>query len=244
MAINTETQALVELYNQRIELSQKQIAQVDVVKQGYEINVGVGSTPIKVYGVEEVISYYDVPIQRLDNRIIEINNQIRELQEEVLFWGEEAMSVGCGTTALPEVDVLRDDLKYKSYSFTSPNPYSESEGNITSGNAGIGTLSYISQVSIGTYYGGIGSCYSLFLCSNEICSGYATSISNLNTQIAEKQAERNDLFPVVNELKRNRGEFQLQKYAYDETTNKLNAQIQATENVISFLTNPDYDEWL
>lgn len=244
MAISTQTEALIGLYNQRIELAQKQLSQVDVVKQGYEINVGVGSTPVKIYGVEEVISYYNVPIEKLDDRIIEINNEIVTLQEEILSWGQDAMSVGCGTTALPVVNVLKDELKYETYSFSSPNPYSQSNGNLISSNSGIGTLTYINQVSIGTYYGGIGSCYNLFVCTNEICSGYATTISNLSSQIQTKQTERNGLMSIVNELKKNRTEFQIQKYAYDETKNKLDSQIQGSQNIINFLQNPDYDEWL
>lgn len=244
MAISTQTEALIGLYNQRIELSQKQLSQVDVIKQGYEINVGVGSTPVKIYGVEEVISYYNVPIENLDNRIIEINDNIKDLQEDVLFWGQEAMSVGCGTTSLPAITVYQDILKYETYSFTSPNPYSHSDGNLISSNSGIGTFDYISQVSIGTYRGGIGSCYSLFVCTNEICSGYATTINSINSQIETKQNERDGLITIVNELKKNRSEFQIQKYAYEETKNKLDSQIQASQNVINFLQNPDYDEWL
>ena len=138
----------------------------------------------------------------------------------------------------------RDDLKYKTYSFTSPNPYSESTGDLTSSNSGIGTQTFVTQVSIGSYRGNIGTCYSLFLCTDEICIGFANTISALNAQIQTKQSERNNLNNIVNELKRNRTEFKMQKYAYDETTNKLNSQIQTTQNIINFLENPDYDEWL
>lgn len=242
MAISTYTEALIEFYNQRISLSQKQISQVSVVESGYTINVGVGSTPIKVYGPDELIANYDVPIKNLDNKIIQINNEIKSLQQQILTWGQTASAAGCGTTA-GITTVYRDDLKYKTYGFTSPNPFTESEGNLTTSNLGIGTVNFISQVSIGTYRGQIGECFS-FLCNEEICSGFAASITNATNQITAKRSERDNLLSIANTLKNNRIEFQLQKYAYAESKNKLNSQISSSQAVINYLNNPSYDEWL
>jgi hypothetical protein len=242
MAISTQTEALIEFYNQRIELSQKQISQVSIVEAGYTINTGVGSTPIKVYGPDELIGNYDVPIKNLDNQIIQINDEIKNLQQQILTWGQAASVAGCGSTAGIST-VYRDDLKYKTYGFTSPNPYSESQGDLTTLNLGIGTVNFISQVSIGTYRAQIGECFSL-LCDEETCSGFAASITNATNQITTKREERDNLLTIVNTLKNNRIEFQLQKYAYTESKNKLNSQISSSQAIINYLNNLSYDEWL
>lgn len=242
MAISTQTEALVELYQQRIDLLQKQVYQINTVESGYTINVGVGSTPVKIYGVNETIQNYNFPIQNLDSKIVEINDEIKSLQQQVLSLGQSASSVGCGSTGSINT-VYRDDLKYKNYSFSSPNPYAESQGDLTSSNLGIGTNNFVVQVSIGTYHGNIGTCYGFF-CNNEICAGFANSITTLNSQISQKQTERNNLINIVNTLKGNRIEFQMQKYAYDESKNKLNLQISSSEAIINFLQNPEYQEFL
>jgi hypothetical protein len=77
-----------------------------------------------------------------------------------------------------------------------------------------------------------------------VCSGYATSIANLETQIQILQDQRDPLIEKVNTLKINRSDFQLQKYSYDESEVRLNAQLQKTEEIISFLNDPENDEWL
>lgn len=242
MAISTQTQALVKLYQQRISLLQKQIYQVNTVESGYTINVGIGSNPIRFYGVNETLQNYSYPIQKLDTKIVQLNDQINSLQQQVLDLGNSATSVGCGTTSNINI-VYRDDLKYKTYSFSSPNPYAESQGNLTSSNLGIGTNNFINQVSIGSYYGDIGNCY-IIDCNNQVCAGFANSITALNLQISEKQIERNNLLGIVNILKSNRIEFQMQKYAYDESKNRLNLQIINSTTIINFLQNPAYQEFL
>lgn len=243
MAISTETEALIELYNQKIELDKKQLEQVNYAQNGYTIRTGVGaSDTIKIWGTGEVIQNYDSSIVRLDNRIIELNTQISILQSEILSWGQQASALGCGTTLFLSA-VSQDDIKYKGYSYSGSNPFSTIQGTLSEENAGIGTENYTEQTFIGTYNGDIGNCYSIF-CNDEICAGFAATITNLQDQIAPLQTERNDLIYRVNFLKNGRSQYQLQNYAFERSKTQINASIGVSSSILSFLEDPTNQEWL
>jgi hypothetical protein len=248
MAISTQTQALIDFYEQKNVLDTNQISQVNIVKTGYTIDRKDGSTPIKIYGPDELISNFAPAINAIDQEIITINNQIKNLQQVVLGIGTIANSVGCGSTewsvGFTTVTVLQDNLNYKGYSYNSPNPFSQTTGNLNTSSIGIGTHDFISQVSIGTYYDPVGTCNNIMLCTSELCTGYATSISNLNSSISTLQAERNGLMTKVNYLKGQRISFELQKYAYDQSIQKINEQITISNLIIDFLKDPANDEFL
>jgi hypothetical protein len=249
MAISTETENLIEFYNQKIILDQNQISQLNTVQVGYEIRTGIGTTErIKIFGPSELIQNYNVPIEKLDSKIVEINTQIANYQSQILSLGQQANAVGCGTefwsVGFTSVTVVQDVTNYKGYTYSGRNPFEQISGQLTSSNAGIGTEDYITQPGIGTYYEPIEICLSIFTCSNEICSGYATSIANLQAQIEILRDQRDPLIEKVNTLKNNRSDFQLQKYSYDESEVRLNAQLQRTEEIISFLNDPENNEWL
>jgi hypothetical protein len=71
MAISTQTEALIELYNQKNSLDSQQLSQVALVQGGYNIKTGIGTTEqIKIWGVNEVIANYDTPIEKLDDKIV------------------------------------------------------------------------------------------------------------------------------------------------------------------------------
>lgn len=203
MAISTETQALLELYNQKVSLDSQQLSQINTVQSGYTIQTGIASTEkIKMWGPTEVIENYNVPIQKLDNKIVEINQQIIALNQQVLTIGQEANAVGCGSTAFsffwyPPIAVYEDQLKYQGYTYTAPNPFSGINGNLTTGNLGIGTYTYINLVAIGSYFGPVDTCSpfgEIFLgCDNEVCAGYGASITILNNQIVGLQSSRDAL---------------------------------------------------
>ena len=250
MALSTETEALLGFYNQKLELDANQIVQVGIIETGYEIQTGVGETDkIKVYGPQELINNYNVPINKLDNKILEYNNQIRGLQQQVLNWGQSANAVGCGTTAAPAVVVYQDTVYYAGYGFTAPNPFQSFSGTITSTTVGLGTINTVGVASIGTYLCNVGTCYKpLFSpplgCSGGVCVGYADTITNLNNEITSLKALRDPLIEKVNTLKAGRADFQLQLYAYTQTKSKLNDQIQKTEAIVGFLQDPANAEWL
>lgn len=243
MAISTETENLIEFYNQKIILDEKQISQLNTVQTGYEIKTGIGTTErIKIFGPSELIQNYNVPIEKLDSKIVEINTQIANYQSQILELAQEANAVGCGTTSFPII-ALQDETRYKGYTYAGKNPFSQIQGELTTSNIGIGTEDYITQIPIGTYLSPVGVCYAI-TCLNGVCVGYATSIAYLETQIEILQDQRDPLIVKVNALKNGRSDFQLQKYAYDQSEIKLNAQLQRTEEIISFLTDPENDEWL
>lgn len=246
MAISTETEALLDLYNQKISLDTQQLTQISAVQAGYTITTGVGSSDyIKIWGPTEVIENYNVPIEKLDNRIVELNNQIVDLQNIVLDVGQAANAVGCGTTGyfdafsfigFSTITVPGDQLNYRGYTYTSPNPFSAINGVLTTGNSGIGTQDYITQPALGIYYGPIGT--------GGICAGYATSITNLNSQIVGIQNTRDNLITKVNFLKIGRSQYELQNYAYNQSTAQTTTSLATSNLIVDFLQDPANEEWL
>ena len=241
MAISTQTEALLDLYNQKLSLDTQQLSQISTVQSGYTITTGIGSTDqIKIWGPTDVIANYNPPIEKLDNRIIEINDEINVLQQLVLDKGQAANSVGCGTTGyfnpiffvgFNTVTVVRDQLNYRGYTFTAPNPFSAISGTLINSNSGIGTEDYITQTELGVYYGPIGTA--------GLCSGYATSITNLTNSIVGLQTKRSCYIQKVNILKSGRSEYQLQNYAYEESKSQLNTSIANNQFMINFLKDPN-----
>jgi len=241
MSISTETQALLDLYNQKLSLDTQQLSQINTVQTGYTITTGIGSTDqIKIWGPTDVIANYNPPIVKLDNRIIEINDQINVLQQLVLDIGEEANAVGCGTTAFfigfSTVTIVSDQLNYRGYTFTTPNPFSVITGTLINSNSGIGTEDYITQPVLGGYFGPIGT--------NGICAGYATSITNLESQITTLQNERNPLIEKVNFLKAGRSQYELQNYGLEQSKVQVNSAISVSNSIVGFLQDPANAEWL
>lgn len=254
MAISTQTEALLDLYNQKVSLDTQQLSQINVIQNGYTIQTGVGSeSQVKILGPTEIIENYNLPIEKLDNRIVEINQQIIDLEQQVLSIGQEANAVGCGSTAFsffwdllyPAVTVYEDQLKYKGYAFTAPNPFSSTNGNLTTGNLGIGTYTYVNPVAIGSYFGPVDTCNPLFFgCDSQVCAGYGASITTLNTQIVGLQSSRNALIQKVNLLKSGRSTYELQNYAYNQSISQTNQSISNSNTIINFFEDPENEEWL
>lgn len=248
MAISTNTEALIELYNQKISLDIQQLSQINTLQQGYTIKTGIGETDkIKIWGPSEVIENYNVPIKKLDNKIVEINIQITNLQSQILGIGQSANSVGCGSTGVGFTTVFQDQINYKGYSFSGSNPFSPISGALNLGNSGIGTNDYVTQVAIGSYFSDLETCYNLFgldPCTNGMCAEYKTSIDALIIEISDLQTERDSLIEKVNILKSARSEFEIQNYSYNRSKQQLNTSIGISSSIISFLQNPNNDEWL
>lgn len=252
MAISTQTQDLIDFYTQKNSLDKKQLDQINFVQQGYTIQTGIGETEkIKVWGPNEIIENYTSSIKKIDSKVLELNSEIVDLQNRILILGQNANSIGCGTTGIFEdsppgfttITVNRDQLNYRGYSYSGNNPFSPTGGEIVSGNLGIGTENYISQVSIGTYFGPVGTCNSS-TCTGPICVSYANSITELQNQILPIQNERNGLITTINFLKKSRSNYELQNYSYEQSKAELNSSIQESNTILEFLNNPANDEWL
>ena len=256
MAITTTTEALISLYQQEIRSNTEQIQQVITTENGFTVPLQDGSE-YKLYGIQETLNYFNDPINKLDTRIVEINTKIVGLQNTILNVGQDANDCGCGgatgfsTTGsffigINTITAYADDLQYRGYTYTSPNPYAEIEGSLTTGNIGIGTEDIIVPISLGVYYGDVGVARTtLPVCPGVTnCTGYATSISNLNSQITPLQTERNGLMQKLNFLKAERSQFQIRKYGFDRQKEDLNKEISSSNSIISFLQDPANDEWL
>jgi cell division protein FtsB len=241
MAISTQTEALLDLYNQKLSLDTQQLSQINTIQSGYTITTGIGATDqIKIWGPTEIIENYNAPIKNLDNRIIELNAEIQNLQTDLLDVKQTANANGCPgfvwIIGLTTTTVLRDNLNYKGYTYTAPNPFSATTGTLTEPNSGIGTFNYVTQSVLGSYLGPISDVGG--------CAVYASQIENLETQIVGLQSSRNSLIEKVNFLKSGRSTYELQNYAYNQSIVQTNQSISNSNTIISFLEDPQNAEWL
>lgn len=258
MAISTNTEALIGLYQQENSQNTDQIKQVeDLETNGYDLNLQDG-TSFKIYGVQETLNFFNEPIEKIDARIVELNNKIVGLQNTILAVGQEANNCGCGgsvgfgSTGAPfflginTVTVSADTIPYRGYTYTSPNPFAATSGTLTLGNVGVGTENLTGTTSIGVYYGDVGVARTtLPVCPGVTdCTGYATSITNLSNQITPLQNERNGLITKSNYLKAKRATYEIREYAFSTQKTELNSQIAANNDVITFLQDPANEEWL
>ena len=86
MAISTNTEALISLYQQEIRSNTEQIQQVITTENGFTVPLQDGSE-YKLYGIQETLNYFNDPINKLDTRIVEINTKIVGLQNTILNVG-------------------------------------------------------------------------------------------------------------------------------------------------------------
>lgn len=266
MAISTNTESLISIYEQKIETDSEQIEQVIYTENGFTVQLP-DDKEYKLYGIDETLGFFNEPIQKIDTKIVEINNQIVSLQQQILQVGQDANDCGCGGATgfstsglfpyiytpfllgINTITVYADTIPYRGYSYTSPNPFQEINGTLNSGNVGIGTEDLVGQSSLGVYFGDIGIARTDIntspICPGvTTCSGYPIQISAIEAQITPLQAERNSLITKVNYLKKERSRFQIRKYGFDRQKEELNAEIASSNSIVSFLQDPANDEWL
>lgn len=249
MAISTSTQDLINYYKNKKENDKRQKEQIQLTRVGYVIKQEDESKDIKVWGVLELIEKFDKPIKCLDIKIVGLTSEIQQRQELILQYGTEANSIGCGVTILDNAAVLagfasttvyRDDAKYRGWDFNGANPFDEIQGPLTSENAGIGTETFVTAGIIGTFHEPVSTCTG-FLCSSEICAGYATSITTLKNEITTLTAQRDNYVGKVNILKSKRSRFTLQDWGYRKTRSKLQDEIDESDTIINFLETTNED---
>jgi hypothetical protein len=241
MAISTQTEALLDLYNQKLSLDTQQLSQISTIQAGYTIQTGTEPTDqIKIWGPTEIIENYNVPIEKLDNRIIELNTEIQNLQTDLLDVKQTANSNGCPGfvwgIGFTTTTVFGDNLNYKGYTYTSPNPFSAITGTLTELNSGIGTFNYVTQSVLGSYFEPILNVGG--------CAVYASQIENLETEIVGLQSSRDSLIEKVNFLKSGKSTYELQNYAYNQSIVQVNQSISNSNTIIGFLQDPANAEWL
>jgi len=158
-----------------------------------------------------------------DKKILPIITEIKNLQNQIIVLSNQAFAVGCGTTT--DATTLNEDvvLNYKQNlndkNYTGTDPFGGQSGpEISSSNVGVGTLTIYNAnggSGIGTLYADIGSCYSPGIGSclvDSDCTGYATSIANLNNQITTLRNQLPSLISDTNALKEERKQLEIQRY--------------------------------
>jgi hypothetical protein len=260
MAISTSTEALIALQKNKIKNDIKQKEQVEYTRNGFSIDLGADGR-FDFPAVSEILTWYDDPIEKIDNRIYEINVQIVDLQNQILAVGQSANICGCGgsvgfgTTGVPffsginTVTVYADTVTYRGWSYTSPNPFDAINGTLSPSNAGIGTETLTGISSIGIYYGDVGIArtnIALFpICPGiTTCDSYPIQIAALESQITPLRNERNSLISKVNYLKSERSKYKIRDYGFTAQLETLNSEISSAESLIDFLESPSNEEWL
>lgn len=243
MPISTEAQELTKFYEQKIGIDTEQLNQLIVVSDtGYDFRTGAGETEgIKIYASQEMLDLFGSLINPLDTQIIQINTQINTLQQQILSVGQQANAIGCGGTGLvgfTTITVYEDRVKYDGYKFSGKDPFESIEGTLNTGNVGVGTFNYITQVAIGSYFGPVGQCniFAFLGCvSNGDCEDFVDTINNLEQQIDTLQNTRVGIINDVNPLKEERIRYELQDYAYRKSKQNLQADIANSQAMINIL---------
>lgn len=246
MAISTSTEALISIYQQKVETSNTQITQVNDVKTGIDISGPGIDNPVRIPGPDEVIEYFEEPIQKLDGRILELNTEIANLRSTILTIGQQASSAGCGTTT-SSVTVVAPSISCKIYAFSGKNPWVQSTQTLSSSNLGVGVQDSVVNITLGTYRANIGICYTTTGCGGApggSCASAASSITFYESFIPPLESERDNLITKVNFLKNDRSLYQLQSYGLNRSITQLQAQKTSAESSLSFLQDPNNEEWL
>ena len=236
MSISTQTEALIELYETKVERDQTQLVQINNTIAGYEINTG--SNIVKIYGVTENLSNFNIPISGLDNQIVGITSNIYNLYQDIVGIATLANFNGCPTTIDENTGittVYADVVSYRTYNFTFPNVFGTSTGAITTGNLGIGTQTFISQVAIGTY--------SQFDSNNEVCGIASAAIVSKLAQINTLISQRDPYISNVNTLKAARVNYQLEQVGYNQSVIQITGQISESNSILTILKNSSLQEF-
>ena len=202
---------------------------------------------------DETINDFTEVVVPIDNEVVSITSQINDLKNQIVVLSQQARSVGCGTTSGATI-IYPDTVRTYSENMTSPsydgtNPYGgQSNTLLTSSNVGVGTfLVYVqddsSQSGIGTLYAGISSCYNSFLgCDfvfgqdSTVCTGYASSIAALESQIPPLRAQLPNKISDSNAIKTERRYSQTERYGQKRgmaTLNERNGEMKSAIEVIN-----------
>lgn len=176
-------------------------------------------------GIQTNIDLFNTVCGNVDNRILSITANIVNLQTEIVSLSNDAYAVGCGTTA-GAVVIYPDTVENYSYNMSSESydgdsPYDVTTETMNSGNVGLGSLTVYTQNNsnvpgIGTLYGGIGSCFRT-PCTSGDCVSFASSITEKQNQIIELRSSIGNLVSSSNSVKRERLDYEIERYSGDYT---------------------------
>ena len=174
-------------------------------------------------GIQTNIDLFSSVCGSIDGRIVSIAASIVSLQTDIVNLSNDAYAVGCGTTAGATVvypDTVENySFNLSSQSYDSDSPYDVNIESLNSGNVGLGTLTVYTpnnsnSPGIGTLYGGIGSCFRT-PCTSGDCVSFASSITEKQNQIITLRNSINGLVSSSNSVKRERVDYEIERYATD-----------------------------
>ena len=256
---------LKTFYNKRNIDIQSQLNDLSVVFNGVEYTDGNGNLIKITDDKNSLLQNYRNVCGSLDNRILELNGQINAKKITIVNLGQAGNAVGCGSTDFGSYQINQDRIQYAQYDLNpnvETNPFNSTTYTLTSGLSGIGYTDYAetvflsslnvgvgstssieidgSGVGIGSYVSGIGTTGAI----NSTCTGYATSIETLRTEIISIRSEINNLLTAVNVLKTEKTKIEIQSYANEKS--KVVLQNEATQIgiALSYLNNAYYSSYM
>jgi hypothetical protein len=180
-------------------------------------------------GIQTNINLFSPICDNIDTQIVSIAASIVTIQTEIVILSTSAYAVGCGTTAGAST-IRPDTVRTYSYnlctqSYDGDSPYDINVAFLNSGNVGFGTfLVYtqndVTQSGIGSLYADIGNCYRI-PCTSGNCVSFASSITAKQNELI---ALRNAIVGLVtssNQLKREREEYEIERYGTNYTIHIL-----------------------
>jgi hypothetical protein len=192
---------------------------------------------------QENIDLFSSPCTNVDSKIVSITAEINTLQQEIVSLSTNAYAVGCGTTVgvttvYPDVvRVYSENISNSAYD--GDDPFDSSNTILVQSNAGIGTYlvytqSDSSQTGIGSLYGDLSNCYGI-PCTSSVCVSHASSITSRQNQIISLRSQLNSLVTGANQVKSERREYEIERYAHNSTVRILgeeNTRIRGAIEII------------
>lgn len=192
-------------------------------------------------GIQTNIDLFNSVCTNIDTQIVSITANIVNLQTEIVNLSNDAYAVGCGTTA-GAITIYPDTAESYGYNLSSSSydgdsPYDVTTETMNSGNVGFGTLVVYTEnntnvTGIGTLYGDIGTCFRL-PCTLGNCISFASSITERQNEIIELRSNIDSLVSSSNSLKRERVEYEIERYSGDYTIKILREENTRISSAVS-----------
>lgn len=184
--------------------------------------------------VQKKINLFSSICSSVDSKIVAIAASIVTLQTEIVSLSTNAFNVGCGTTA-GATTIFPDSVKTQSYNlctagYDGESPYTVTTSTLSSGNIGVGTFLVYTQndssiTGIGTSFGSTSTCFRpLQGCTSGVCASFASSITAKQSEVITLRNQLSDLVSSSNQIKRERVDFEIERFGNNYTIRILNEE--------------------
>lgn len=257
---------LKDYFNNKIVGINTQIQQLNDIPKGLSYTDGEGNIIQLLTNNNELYTNYKNICGNLDDRIVDLNNQINLKKLEIVGLGSAANAVGCGTTDVGTYEIKNDTVTYSKYDLNpnvDTNPFNSTDYTLSSGllgvgytnkpetimlsslSVGVGTTGTIvidgSGVGIGSYSAGIGTTGPG---TPSVCTSYASSMSTLTNEIITLRSEISDLNIIVNIFKNEKTQLELQNYGTEKSKVILQNEANRVAIALTFLNNTTYSSFM